>query len=213
MQIQDYHNSIFKKFKNLLRQSIYPFIGSILILVIILWWKYFLNLQNDYFIYQYKAIFRIPLFSGFLTIGSFMLSFKAFTVLRLHEDVYKSPEYQERWVKRAMDFSLKPITYLDPLARLTDTFFLAIFFSLMAAFLQVTLGLIPKLWLVCFCVWAALFSGCLVLRSLYVLRQNLVEWQKLLSKKYADELEAKISQLKEEIAKKESECLKAANRD
>ena len=205
---QDYLNSTKEKSKNAIRQATIPCLGAFAALYILFAVNKHLNVSTEHTISQYRTHFRIPLFSGFLTIGSFMLSFKAFTILRLHDDVFKTPEYMERWILKAEKFKLNPNTYLDPLSRLTDTFFLTILFSLLTAFLQVTLGLLPKSWAAYICIWFALFSGMLVIRSLYVLRVNLIIWQQLLAKKYTDQLRKTLDARLLEKQRKEDDILR-----
>jgi len=211
MPIRDLLTRIRKKAWTTAKQCFFPVLAAAVAAYVLRKARIGLDVKPEDFLNKYRTGFRVPLFTGFLTIGSFMLSFKAFTVLRLYDDVYKTKEYKDRWLARAEQFHLTPDSFLDPLARLTDTFYLAILASLLTSLSQLTIGLINKVGAVYFCAASAVFSGMFVFRALRILRKNLIEWQRQLAKKYEKELEAELASRKLAKKAKDSERLAAGN--
>lgn len=139
----------------------------------------------------YMQTFRGPLFAGFMTLGSFLLSFKSFAILRL-SDVFKTEAYQLRHIERCKLPSYNA-GYLDPLKNLSDTIFMAIVLALSTSAAQLTIGLIPRWWASLFCLWLALFTASVLIRAIQRLKNNIDIWLEVES----DRHEAEIKKLRE----------------
>lgn len=64
----------------------------------------------------YSKKLQFSFFTGFLTVGGFLLSLKTFILVKLKEGLFDNKEYQERMEKRR---ALNPdLSYYGPLSRL-----------------------------------------------------------------------------------------------
>jgi hypothetical protein len=135
----------------------------------------------------YKSNFRNSLFTGFLTLGGFLFTFKSFAILRL-ATVFESPEYQDRHIARKQNPEYS-FGFLDPLTNLNDSVFLAIALSLVTSASQLTIGLLPNWFASLVCLWLALFSTVVLARTIKLLKLNIDLWLEVES----DRLETIIS--------------------
>lgn len=122
----------------------------------------------------YKSNFRNTFFTGFLTLGSFLFTFKSFAILRL-TTVFESEEYQDRHISRKQNPEYSQ-GFLDPLTNLNDSVFLAIALALITSASQLTVGLIPNWFASLICLWLALFSAVVLARTIRLLKLNIDSW-------------------------------------
>jgi hypothetical protein len=125
-------------------------------------------------LYQKNA--RTPIFSGFLTMGSFLLALKTNILGRLKE-TYDTPEY--RRIYRASlekSNSTSASRYYASLERLSKALGWNIFFCLLTALFQMTLGFYFSAVAFAICVGTA--AGCLILLMYltYFLMKTHQEW-------------------------------------
>jgi hypothetical protein len=101
---------------------------------------------------SYFDLARVPLFSGFLTLGSFMLTLQTAILQRLKE-AYDSPNYLKKYL--ALKEEDPKAGYYDSLGRLS----LALSFGILSAFttavLQMTIGFVKTEWACAICIGAA----------------------------------------------------------
>jgi hypothetical protein len=142
----------------------------------------------------YKDSFRTPFFTGFLTLGSFLLSFKAFAIIRLSQ-IFDMQEYQDRFLKRKSIDKDFTDGYFDPLIHLSDSIFLAIFLALITAAAQLTLGLIPIWWTVLPCLWLAAFTGSVLFRTVHLLKRNIDGWLEIERVRQEKKLQARSDEI------------------
>lgn len=117
---------------------------------------------------------RPSLFTGFLTVGSFLLSLKVFIVVKFKETVFDSKEYKERLVNlRKVDPNIQ---HYAQVRNLSSVLFLSIASAISASACQLTLGLIEKPAAMLVCVFAAAFAGAMLLQTLLLIRKILGEW-------------------------------------
>lgn len=117
---------------------------------------------------------RPSLFTGLLTVGSFLLSLKVFIVVKFKETVFDSKEYKERLANlRMVDPSIQ---HYAQVRNLSSVLFLSIASAIIAAACQLTLGLIEKPAAMLACVFAAAFAGAMLLQTLLLIRKILGEW-------------------------------------
>src|ERR1700742_564175 len=70
----------------------------------------------------YREALRTPFFSGFLTVGSFLLTLQT-TILSRIKEIYDSPEYEKRWEqhqeqRRTANRQAKQTPFYGPLRNL-----------------------------------------------------------------------------------------------
>lgn len=117
---------------------------------------------------------RPSLFTGLLTVGSFLLSLKVFIVVKFKETVFDSKEYKERLANlRKIDPSIQ---HYAQVRNLSSVLFLSIASAITASACQMTIGLIEKPAAMLFCVFMASFAGAMLLQTLLLIRNILGEW-------------------------------------
>lgn len=122
----------------------------------------------------YGESLRASLFTGFLTLGGFLLSLKTFIVVNMKKEVFDTDEYKIKWEEqKKLDASNKMGLRFEPLRYLSATLFLAITSCVVTAVLQLTLGLAETFLAAVICLLAALLSIMFLLRSLWLIRANL----------------------------------------
>ena len=157
--------------KRVLFSSILVF-GVSFTTIIFLYKKFNINI-----ICSYKEI-RSALFTGFLTIGGFLLSLKTFILIKLKEDLYDSPSYKERFENQKQ---LKPsLSYFEPLSNLSNFLIYCVLLSLITSLSQYTLGFIQSIYTIAFCIALSSTSFFLVIVVWWEIRANLTIWFELL---------------------------------
>lgn len=122
----------------------------------------------------YDEKIRSILFSGLLTVGSFLLSLKVFIVVKFKENVFDSESYKNKLAERR---KINPnLSHYGPVRNLSKVLFIAITSSLCASASQVTIGLIPEWWALLICVGLAAFAGVMLLQVLLLIRTILKDW-------------------------------------
>jgi len=133
----------------------------------------------------YQGRLQIPLFSGFLTLGGFLLSLKTAILMRLKDELYGKPEYRNS-VERARSIQdpKNPVTRYGPLRRLGQFLILSVLFSLATAALQLTVGFIPYKSASAFCLTTAAGTLSLVFFAWREIRANLDHWFEFLDSEH-----------------------------
>src|SRR5262245_5570354 len=93
--------------------------------------------EGNLWITAYASFARTPLFSGFLTLGSFLLTLKTAILQRL-KDAYDSSEYQTLYLR--LRVTCPKAKYYGSLERLSIALATNIGLSFLTAVLQLTLG-------------------------------------------------------------------------
>jgi hypothetical protein len=121
----------------------------------------------------YASSVRHVLFTGLLTVGSFLLSLKVFIVVK-YKETFDSAEYKQRLKElRELDPNLEHYTQVR---NLSSVLFAAISSTLTASFLQVTVGLISHPLAMLAAVGAAAFAAAMLAQTLWLIRSVLSEW-------------------------------------
>ena len=122
----------------------------------------------------YQEQLRADLFSGFLSLGGFMLAAMTFTIMKLKEAFCDSEEY-----KRLLDDDrVIGVTHADPyrpLRQLTQLFAAAIAMCLTTALLQVTIGFIDSQPAVALCLSTATLASVTLFHCLTCSYSNLMD--------------------------------------
>lgn len=147
----------------------------------------------------YREVLRIPLFSAFLTVGSFLLTLQATILLRIKE-IYDDEEYETDWknfqMQEEAEGRIVKSGYYDPLRNLGIALLANVLLSLCSAVLQVTLGFIPAPWAVGMCLGFAAVTLGLLLFLWWQIAVNLVRWFAAIERKHSRATSASASEKK-----------------
>lgn len=125
----------------------------------------------------YSTKLQIPLFAGFLTLGSFLLTLKTFVIVKLKESLYDTDFYRERVRKlRQLDPQL---SMYGPLNRLATFLIYAVIVSLGTATAQLTIGFLPSRIAVAACLSAASTTLFVVAYAWLLIKRNLADLFKM----------------------------------
>jgi hypothetical protein len=119
----------------------------------------------------YAKNLRAGLFTGFLTISSFLLTSTTFVLINLKTHYYDKDFYKTRFGRRAATGSKR--LFYQPLQNLGTALILAIGLSLTASLSQFTIGLHPAQWTVFVCGGLAGVAFLALLFCLWQVFQNL----------------------------------------
>ena len=126
----------------------------------------------------YRSDLRVPLFTGFLTMGTFLLTLQATILLRIKE-IYDDSDYAATWEVLQEQRKAKGLSrtgYYDPLRNLGLALLANIFCALTSSLLQVTIGFINAPWAVGICLGSAATTFGLLLILWWYIAANLVRW-------------------------------------
>lgn len=138
-----------------------------------IFWKPYCSRISDFGPFYSKNL-RGSLFTGFLTLGGFLLSLKTFIVVNMKKEVFDTDDYKAEWEEqKKLDTANKMGQRFEPLRYLSTTLFLSIASCVITSVLQLTLGLSDTFWAAIICLWTALVSVLFLLRSLWLIRVNL----------------------------------------
>ena len=128
----------------------------------------------------YEKNLRASLFTGFLTMGGFLLSLKTGILIKIKESLYDNKEYIEKIGQLRL---INPkLTQYGPLRRLSRVLSFSVFFCLLSAASQFTVGLLMNSWSTAFCLAIAAFSMSMLIVSFLVIQLNLSKWFQFLEK-------------------------------
>lgn len=135
----------------------------------------------DFNLYEfYSKKMQMPLFTGFLTLGGFLLTLKTFVLIKLKEGLYDHPNYKDK-VRELR--SLNPnYSYYGPLSRLGHFLIHSVLLALITSFYQFTLGFIQHNIIASIGITLALITVIVVLYAWWNIRQNLNYWFELLER-------------------------------
>lgn len=105
----------------------------------------------------YQANARTPLFSGFITLGSFLLTLKT-TILQRLKDGFDSKEHEDAYLYNIENGGSG--AYYESLANMSVALSWAVFFSLGTSACQMTIGFVNSTW--AFGVCAAMPASTLI---------------------------------------------------
>lgn len=122
----------------------------------------------------YATNLRGSLFTGFFTLGGFMLSLKTFIIVNMKKEVYDDASYVEEWQnQKKLDKTGVLGTRYSPLRALSAALFSAIVACVTTSALQMTLGLFGTYWAAAVCLSSAILALALLAVSLVRIRGNL----------------------------------------
>ena len=148
-----------------------------------------LGLTTDAFLLNYGESARTPIFTGFLTMGSFLLAMKTNILTRLKES-YDCESYRRQYLANNADKPKAEWTrFYAPLERLSKVLGWNVIACLATSLLQMTLGFYPHP--VAFGVCVGLAGACLALLGFltFELMGAHRDWFNTIEKKALEELE------------------------
>jgi len=114
------------------------------------------------------------LFTGFLTIGGFLLTLKTFVLVQLKKELYENDYYKQRLNDKRL---LNPnLSLYGPLNRLGYLLVLCVLAALTTAVAQLSVGFIPSRYAAAFCIAVAAGTLALVFQAWYEIKCNLTTW-------------------------------------
>ena len=127
----------------------------------------------------YADKMRGSIFTGFLTLGSFLLALKTGILIKIKEGVYDKEDYQEKAREPGL---LGVSTVYGPLRRLSRLMSVAVLSALITSSLQLTLGLFSDWRATAVCLSFAIFAISVLIASFISIQINLGIWFDLLEK-------------------------------
>lgn len=122
----------------------------------------------------YEKHIRGNLFAGLIAVGGFLMTGKTFILVTMKQNVFDDAEYVKNYEKLVkFDQSLKRYA---PLIQLKDILYASVYMTIIAAIVQLTIGLIPHWSMALFSLFVAILSIVLVIDSLNLIKRNLDYW-------------------------------------
>lgn len=119
-----------------------------------------------------------PLFTGFLTVGGFLLTLKTFILVKLNEGIYKTDTYRKRFEsQQALDPGLR---LYGPLQRLSEFLVFSVLSALSCSACQLILGSFGVRWANIFCLSLVTMTLTLVFFCWWEIQANLKIWFSIL---------------------------------
>jgi uncharacterized membrane protein (DUF485 family) len=128
----------------------------------------------------YSKKMQTPLFTGFLTLGGFLLSLKTFILIKLKEGLYDHKQYQEL-VKQKQSLNPK-YTHYGPLSRLSHFLVHSVLLALLTSFFQFSVGFVKSNIVAAIGMSLAVTTITVVLLAWWNIRENLNCWFEMLEK-------------------------------
>ena len=132
----------------------------------------------------YREGIRTPVFTGFLTVGSFLLTLKATILLRIKE-IYDTVDYSADWEAFQEQRRINnkcPTAYYGPLRNLGHALLANVLLALSTAILQMTLGFVNAPWALGICLGFAATTLGLLLLLWWQIAANLGRWFNVIEK-------------------------------
>lgn len=136
---------------------------------------------NKSIIEFYGESLRGNLFSGFLALGGFIFSLKAFILVTMKQNVYDSKIYEDKWLE--LNEGGSGAAYFLPLKELNSVLYMTVLLSIFCAMLNITIGLLPIIWVVYICIFSAFYATGYLILSLWLIKGNLDTWFEYLGQK------------------------------
>lgn len=137
------------------------------------------NHEGKAFFSFYQSSLRGYLFSGFISVGSLLLSLHTFVIVNLRDKLFLTEHYRESYAKGKgihCPVDIEKISEKDllkPLDNLSSFINISVWLSIMTAVSQFTLGLADYGIISVFCIWLAMLTICFLMNSLILIRENI----------------------------------------
>lgn len=136
--------------------------------------KNFATFESGFYDFYAKSL-RGYFFSGFISVGSFLLSLHTFVIVNLKDKLFSSEHYRKRYAlsRQIKIDEIVEKDILKPLDRLSSFINISIWLSISTAIAQFTLGLAPYGFISVTCIWLGLLTVLFMLNSLILIRINI----------------------------------------
>ena len=124
----------------------------------------------------YQTSIRGYLFSGFISVGSLLMSLHTFVIANFKEKLFTTERYRDKFAKSRSIVDKSKINeseLLKPLDTLSSFINISIWLSILTAVAQFTIGLADYGLLSTLCIWLAMLTICFLLNSLILIRENI----------------------------------------
>jgi len=132
--------------------------------------------QGKAFYSFYQTSIRGYLFSGFISVGSLLLSLHTFVIVNLKDKLFTTDRYKALFANKnnIEDIGkIKESQLLKPLDTLSSFINISVWLSIITAVSQFTIGLADYGIMSAFCIWLALLTICFLLNSLILIREHI----------------------------------------
>lgn len=139
----------------------------------------YLNLthhQGKAFYSFYQTSIRGYLFSGFISVGSLLLSLHTFVIVNLKDKLFSTERYISKFrLSRNLDDNqtVNESDLLKPLDTLSSFINISVWLSILTAVSQFTVGLVDAGLASVFCIWLAMLTILFLLNSLILIRVHI----------------------------------------
>lgn len=134
------------------------------------------NHQGKAFHSFYQTSIRGYLFSGFISVGSLLLSLHTFVIVNLKDKLFATDRYKEKYLLSKdlpTDSKVDECDLFKPLDTLSSFINISVWLSILSAVCQFTIGLIDFGLASVFCIWLAMLTICFLLNSLILIRVHI----------------------------------------
>jgi hypothetical protein len=153
--------------KPLVKTATFAFLITASVLAVLVWrWDFCLQRVYDKF--------QAPLFSAFVTLGSFLFALKSFILVTLKKEIYDTDRYKEHF--RHVQEAQTTAHLYTPLKNLGNFLLYSVLFALITSTAQLTLGFIPHPVAQIICLSLAVCTLALVFRAWIAIKQSLKQW-------------------------------------
>lgn len=129
----------------------------------------------------YTAKLQTPLFTGFLTLGGFLLTLKTGLLMRLKTELYETATYQQRVaVINRFNGPANQVSVYGPLQRLGSFLIVIVLLALGTSASQLTIGFLTWKPAIITCLALAAVTLTLVFAAWVEIRRNLKTWFEVL---------------------------------
>lgn len=170
---------LFKRFVRLdfNKQVISLVIISIVVIFIMRlgYYKFTYNEGKAFYAF-YQTSIRGYLFSGFISVGSLLMSLHTFVIANFKEKLFTTERYKQKFANSRDIEKVEDIKYKDllkPLDKLSSFVNISIWLSVLTAVAQFTIGLADYGILAVACIWLALLTIFFLLNCLILIRENI----------------------------------------
>ena len=122
---------------------------------------------------------QIPLFSGLLTVGTFLLTMKTFIIFKIKESLYDNPEYIKISQQSLMSCS-EHYDHYKGLKELSDYLSISILGALLGSICNISIGFIYSPLSSIICISISVCTIVLLLYAWHLVWQNLRDWLNIL---------------------------------
>lgn len=163
----------------------FPYIIAVLV-TIVTWFILWYWVDPCTILTLYDAKLQFAFFTAFLTVGSFLLAMKAFILVRLRDDVYRTDQYRDRYMEQYNNKYQGD--YYEGLVDLGNLLVYSVAAAFFTSILQVTVGFCSIVTVKLIAIASAAGTLTLVLVDWFFVYMNIRDWFEFIEKDIAKDL-------------------------